>query len=82
MQLVRRKNRISAISAAVIVILFGGFVAMFTFGRDILAQPFIPGVPWSAVAEPLLIVASLLISVGYVLAIGRIERAEHVRGEA
>ncbi|WP_341318737.1 DUF485 domain-containing protein [Paraburkholderia sp. IMGN_8] len=70
-----KKNRISAVFAAVIVILFSAFIGMFTFGRDVFAEPVVPGVPWSAVVEPLLIVVALLISVAYSLVIGRVERS-------
>ncbi len=79
---VSRKNRLSAAFAAVVVVLFAGFVGMFTFGRDLLAEPVVPGVPWSAIVEPSLIVVALLISVAYVVVIGRIERAGRMQGGA
>lgn len=79
---VSRKNRLSAAFAAVIVVLFAGFVGMFTFGRDTFAEPVVPGVPWSVVVEPSLIVVALLVSVVYVVVIGRIERAGRTHGGA
>lgn len=82
MQAVSRKNRISAGFAAVVVVIFAGFVGMFTFGRDAFAQPAVPGVPWSAIVEPSLIVVALLISVVYVAVIARIERAGRLHGDA
>lgn len=80
MHAVSRKNRISAAFAAVIVVIFAGFIGMFTFGRDAFAEPAMPGVPWSAIVEPTLIVVALLISVGYAVVIGRVERAEGTHG--
>jgi uncharacterized membrane protein (DUF485 family) len=71
---VKGTNRISAAFAGVIVVIFAAFIGMFTFGRDLIAEPALPGVPWSAIVEPLLIVLALVISVAYVIVIGRFER--------
>jgi uncharacterized membrane protein (DUF485 family) len=71
---VNSKNRISAAFAVVIVVIFAAFIGMFTFGRDHFAEPALPGVPWSAIVEPLLIVFALAISVAYVIVVGRLER--------
>jgi uncharacterized membrane protein (DUF485 family) len=70
-----RRNRLSATFAAVIVIIFSAFIGMFTFGRDAFAETAVPGVPWSAIVEPLLIVVALVISVAYAVVMSRMERA-------
>lgn len=79
MHTVSSRNRVSAVFAAIIVVLFAAFIGMFTFGRDRFAQPAVPGVPWSALVEPLLIVLALLISLTYAIVIARLERGS---GEA
>ncbi|TDV19709.1 DUF485 domain-containing protein [Paraburkholderia caballeronis] len=74
MHSVQSRNRISAAFAAVVVVIFAAFIGMFTFGRDRIAEPAVPGVPWSAIVEPLLIVVALALSVAYAIVIGRLER--------
>jgi uncharacterized membrane protein (DUF485 family) len=71
---VNNKNWISAAFAAVILIIFSAFIGMFTFGGNVMAKPIVPGVPWSAIVEPVLIIVILLISVTYSFVIGRGER--------
>jgi uncharacterized membrane protein (DUF485 family) len=69
----KRRKRLSTWFTVAIVAIFGAFIGMFTFGRDVFSSTIAPGVTWGVIVEPALIVTALILSLAYYVLIERLE---------
>jgi uncharacterized membrane protein (DUF485 family) len=69
----KRRKRLSTWFTVAIVAIFGTFIGMFTFSRDVLSSTIAPGVTWGVIVEPALIMIALVISLSYYVLIERLE---------